>query len=151
MLAARRSYSPYSQFAVGAALLTDGGKVYTGCNVENASYGMTICAERVAVLKAVSEGHRKFKALAVVGGRGKAVPPCGACLQVLAEFCSPDFPIYLAPLNEASPERAPVGRGSVPGVVRVDRRGSAYKKIDCLSLKDLLPLAFSLNPEPRTL
>ena len=123
MLAARRSYSPYSQFAVGAALLTDGGKVYTGCNVENASYGMTICAERVAVLKAVSEGHRKFKALAVVGGRGKAVPPCGACLQVLAEFCGPDFPIYLAPLSEAT-----------------------SKKIDCLSLKELLPLAFTLNP-----
>ena len=128
VLAARQSYSPYSHFAVGAALLTADGKVYSGCNVENASYGMTICAERVAVMKAVSEGHRKFKALAVVGGQGKAVPPCGACLQVLAEFCSPDFLIYLAPLNVVM-----------------------SKKIDCLSLKDLLPLAFTLNPEPRTL
>jgi len=98
--ASRKSYSPYSRFPVGAALLTASGEVVTGCNVENASYGLTLCAERVTVLKAVSEGKRKFKALAVVGNKGKAARPCGACLQVLAEFCGPDIPIILAPLDD---------------------------------------------------
>ncbi len=82
--------------------MTAGGAIYVGCNVENASFGLTICAERTAVANAVSDGHQKFKALAVVGGMGKAVHPCGACLQVLAEFCEPDFPIILAPLNDLS-------------------------------------------------
>jgi cytidine deaminase len=98
--AAQASYSPYSRFPVGAALLAEGGKVYVGCNVENASYGLTLCAERVAVLKAVSEGKRKFRALAVAGGRNRAVRPCGACLQVLSEFCGPDFPIILSSLDK---------------------------------------------------
>lgn len=98
--AAKASYSPYSRFPVGAALLAQGGKVFAGCNVENASYGLTLCAERVAVLKAVSEGRRTFKALAVTGGRGRAVRPCGACLQVLSEFCGPDFPIILSSLDK---------------------------------------------------
>jgi cytidine deaminase len=123
LAASRKSYSPYSKFPVGAALMADGGKVFTGCNVENASYGLTICAERVAIMKAVSEGRRKFKALAVVGGRNKAVPPCGACLQVLAEFCGPDFPIFLAPLKKPD-------------------------KIEVVSLETLLPHVFHLNPEP---
>src|SRR5881296_2781589 len=83
--AQRRAHAPYSKFRVGAALLTKSGKVYTGCNVENASYGLTICAERVALAKAVSEGHRKFKAIAVVAPSG-GLSPCGACRQVLAEF-----------------------------------------------------------------
>jgi cytidine deaminase len=83
--AQRRAHAPYSKFHVGAALLTKSGKVYTGCNVENASYGLTICAERVAITKAVSEGHRQFKAIAVVAPSG-ALSPCGACRQVLAEF-----------------------------------------------------------------
>ncbi|MEI6517042.1 MAG: cytidine deaminase [bacterium] len=98
--AAQASYSPYSRFPVGAALLVDGGKVYAGCNVENASYGLTLCAERVAVLKAVSEGKRKFRALAVAGGRNRAVRPCGACLQVLAEFCDPALTIFLTSLDK---------------------------------------------------
>ena len=93
------SYAPYSGFCVGAALLTTSGKVYTGCNTESASYTPTICAERTAVFKAVSEGERDFAMLAIVGGKGDeiapATPPCGVCRQVLAEFCSKDFPILL--------------------------------------------------------
>jgi cytidine deaminase len=83
--AQRNAHAPYSKFRVGAALLTKNGKVYTGVNVENASFGLTNCAERVAVGKAVSEGHRKFQAIAVVAPSA-ALSPCGACRQVLAEF-----------------------------------------------------------------
>ena len=83
--AQRRAHAPYSKFHVGAALLTKSGKVYTGVNVENASYGLTICAERVAITKAVSEGQRQFQAIAVVAPSAN-LSPCGACRQVLAEF-----------------------------------------------------------------
>jgi cytidine deaminase len=83
--AQKNAYAPYSKFRVGAALLTKSGKIFTGCNVENASYGLTICAERVAITKAVSDGHRQFRALAVVCP-GKKPTPCGACRQFLAEF-----------------------------------------------------------------
>ena len=113
------SYVPYSRFPVGAALLCDDGTVFTGCNVENASYGAAICAERTAFVKAVSEGKREFQAIAVVGGRGGAVtdftPPCGICRQVMAEFGGPDFQILLA----KSPE-----------------------EVRCLTLAELLPEAF---------
>jgi cytidine deaminase len=85
MAARRNAHAPYSKFRVGAALLTKSGRVYTGVNVENASYGLTNCAERVAVGKAVSEGHRKFQAIAVVAP-SDGLSPCGACRQVLAEF-----------------------------------------------------------------
>jgi len=81
----RNAYAPYSKFRVGAALLTKSGKVYTGVNVENASYGLTNCAERVAVGKAASEGHRRFQAIAVAGP-STVLSPCGACRQVLSEF-----------------------------------------------------------------
>ena len=87
------AHARYSSFCVGAALLTENQVVYKGCNVENASYGLTICAERVAVANAVTDGRRSFVALAVAANEVAA--PCGACRQVLAEFCKEDFPIFL--------------------------------------------------------
>lgn len=111
--AAEQAYEPYSKFSVGAALLTDKGEIITGCNIENASYGLTICAERVAVFKAVSLGLTSFRALAIsVPGAGS---PCGACRQVLHEF-SPGLPIILA-----------------------DDHGIIHQET---SLRDLLPQAF---------
>jgi len=89
----RQAYAPYSNFRVGAALLGVSGRVYTGCNVENISYGLTICAERVALFKAVSEGEREFRAIAVV--TDNAASPCGACRQVLSEF-SRDMEVIIA-------------------------------------------------------
>lgn len=93
------SYSPYSGYRVGAALLDKDGRIHTGCNIENAGYTPTNCAERTAVFKAVSEGARDFTAIAVVGGSGDtldpACTPCGVCRQVLSEFCSPDMPVIL--------------------------------------------------------
>lgn len=87
--ARENAYSPYSHFAVGAALLCEDGTLYEGCNIENASYGLTNCAERTAIFKAVSEGHIKFKALAVVADTERPCAPCGACRQVMAEFKIP--------------------------------------------------------------
>ena len=87
--ARENAYSPYSHFAVGAALLCEDGILYEGCNIENASYGLTNCAERTAIFKAVSEGHIKFKALAVVADTEGPCAPCGACRQVMAEFKIP--------------------------------------------------------------
>ena len=98
-----RAYAPYSGFFVGAALLTRSGKVYQGCNIENAAHTPTCCAERTAFFKAVSEGEREFAAIAVVGGRQGEItglfPPCGVCRQVMQEFCGPDFLIYLGKEN----------------------------------------------------
>ncbi len=119
--AMEHAYAPYSGFRVGAALLTKSGKVYLGCNIENASFSPTICAERTAVAKAVSEGEREFEAIAVVGGKAGMIsgicPPCGVCRQVLSEFCQPDFPVYL---------------------------GKGNGEYETVLLKDLLPLGFSL-------
>lgn len=84
--AVSKAYSRYSGFNVGAAILTENGKIFTGCNIENVSYGLTICAERVALFKAVSEGYTSFEAIAVSSSSDKPVFPCGACRQVLAEF-----------------------------------------------------------------
>jgi cytidine deaminase len=85
--AREHAHAPFSNFKVGAAIETEDGRVYTGCNIENATYGLTLCAERVAVFKAVSEGARKFKRIAVAADTGTLTPPCGACRQILWEFC----------------------------------------------------------------
>ena len=94
-----RSYSPYSGYAVGAALLCKDGTVYQGCNIENAAYGPTNCAERTAIFKAVYDGHRDFTAIAICGGKDGVItglfPPCGVCRQVMREFCKEDFTVYL--------------------------------------------------------
>ncbi len=95
-----KAYAPYSGFKVGAALLTKDGKVYTGCNIENAAYTPTVCAERVAFFSAVRDGAREFSAIAVVGGEGGVLSsftyPCGVCRQVMREFCSGDFKLYVS-------------------------------------------------------
>ena len=97
--AMQRAYAPYSGYKVGAALLTKAGKVYQGCNIENAAFGPSNCAERTAFFTAVYEGERAFAAIAVVGGKDGVVtdifPPCGVCRQVMQEFCGPDFMIYM--------------------------------------------------------
>jgi cytidine deaminase len=118
--ARERAYARYSKFQVGAALLAADGRIFTGCNVENASYGLTICAERAAVFAAVAAGQQKFELLAIATTGGAA--PCGACRQVLAEF-SPDLPILLIDINQ---------------------QGSIVEA----NLRDLLPRTFGLNPEP---
>ncbi len=101
--ASGHAYTPYSHFKVGAALLTADGKIYTGCNIENASYSATNCAERTAIFKAVSEGCTDFKVIAIIGHKENEplqfCPPCGTCRQVLAEFCEADFEIVL--MNDA--------------------------------------------------
>ena len=94
-----KAYAPYSGYKVGAALLTADGKVYTGCNIENASYTPTVCAERTAIFKAVSEGERDFAMIAICGGKDGVItgafPPCGVCRQVMAEFCPKDMPVLM--------------------------------------------------------
>lgn len=98
--AMQRAYAPYSCCFVGAALLAENGRVYLGCNLENAAFGSTICAERAAIASAVSDGQRRFSAIAVAGGKngkiGAPFVPCGVCRQVLREFCEDDFPVYVA-------------------------------------------------------
>ena len=114
------AYAPYSGYLVGAALLTADGTVYQGCNIENASFTPTVCAERTAFFKAIYDGKRDFRAIAVVGGKGGTVtgffPPCGVCRQVMREFCRDDFEVYL------------VGKDN---------------EIKALTLKDILPYSFS--------
>ncbi len=114
------SYSPYSDCKVGAALLTKSGKVYTGTNIENAAFGPTVCAERVAVFKAVSEGEKDFIKIAVAGGKNGKIDgifaPCGVCRQVFREFCKDDFNLLL---------------------------GDSPNTFKTVTLKDLLPMSFS--------
>ena len=114
--ARENAYSPYSHFAVGAALLCEDGTLFEGCNIENASYGLTNCAERTAIFKAVSEGHTKFKALAVVADTEGPCAPCGACRQVISEF-------------------------DIPQIILANLKGN-YKVI---SLDELLPFRFGAD------
>ena len=101
--AMENAYAPYSGYKVGAALLCEDGTVYTGCNIENAAFSPTICAERTAFAKAVSDGKRAFTAVAVCGGKEGVItgffPPCGVCRQVMKEFCKEDFLIYMVGAN----------------------------------------------------
>jgi len=120
--ARRRAYAPYSKFRVGAALLGADGCIFQGCNMENASYGLTLCAERVAVAAAVAAGCRRFKALAIVGGRREPPYPCGACLQVLSEFCRPDCPIILAPAGRPSAFQVLRLRDLLPHIFKLSRK-----------------------------
>ena len=109
--AATRAHAPYSGFRVGAALLTGDGRIFTGCNIENASYGLTLCAERVALAKAVSEGATVFRGLAITGGAAETpATPCGACRQALAEFCPPRMPVWYAGLAAGSPRATTLGK-----------------------------------------
>ena len=110
-----KAYAPYSKFLVGAAVRAESGEIYTGCNIENASYGLTVCAERNALFKAVGAGERKFTALCVVGDTEEPISPCGACRQVMAEF-------------------------KVPFIILANLNG----KIVEYTLDELLPLSFSL-------
>lgn len=96
MEAKERAYAPYSKFRVGAALLAKDGTIYTGCNIENAGYSPTNCAERTAIFKAVSEGKREFSAIAINGDGADYLYPCGVCRQVMAEFCTPDFKVLVS-------------------------------------------------------
>lgn len=101
--ARENAYAPYSQFLVGAALLCTDGTLYTGCNIENISYSGTVCAERTAIFKAVSDGKREFSKIAIVGGKkGETISayPCGICRQVMAEFCKADFKVIVAKSEE---------------------------------------------------
>ena len=111
--AMKRSYSPYSKFTVGAALLTKSGKVYTGANIENSSYTPTVCAERVAFFTAVHSGETEFEAIAIVGGHQGNVEgicaPCGVCRQVMSEFCTPDFKVILVKSNDADYQETTLG------------------------------------------
>lgn len=103
--AREKAYAPYSSFAVGAALLCGDGTVFTGCNIENSAFSPTVCAERIAIFKAVSEGKKDFAKIAVVGGDADKepenyCPPCGVCRQVMKEFCSADFEILIAKTHD---------------------------------------------------
>ena len=96
------AYVPYSHFPIGAVLVTEEGMIYTGVNVENASFGLTNCGERTAIFKAVSEGERSFKELIIYGQTEKPVSPCGACRQVMAEFFEPDLPVTLVAKDKST-------------------------------------------------
>ena len=98
----KQAYVPYSHFPIGAVLLTKDGEIYTGVNIENASFGLTNCGERTAIFKAVSEGAREFQELIIYGQTEKPISPCGACRQVMAEFFEPDLPVTLVSQNKST-------------------------------------------------
>ena len=129
MKAKESAYVPYSHFRVGAALLTKSGRTFTGCNIENASYSATNCAERTAVFKAVSEGEREFTAIVVNGDNGDYLPPCGICRQVLAEFCDMEtFQVILA--NSMEDYRVMTLDKLFPGAFQAEKlkTGNQHKK-----------------------
>ncbi|MGF1436590.1 cytidine deaminase [Bacillus thuringiensis] len=113
-----KAYIPYSKFPVGAALVTKEGKIYTGCNIENASYGLYNCAERTAIFKAVSEGERDFSYLVITGETDGPISPCGACRQVIVEFCDPKMPVLLT--NVKGDEKEVTVEQLLPGAFTID-------------------------------
>ncbi|MBK5430593.1 MULTISPECIES: cytidine deaminase [Bacillus] len=113
-----KAYIPYSKFPVGAALVTKEGKIYTGCNIENASYGLCNCAERTAIFKAVSEGERDFSYLVITGETERPISPCGACRQVIAEFCDPKMPVLLT--NVKGDEKEVTVEQLLPGAFSIE-------------------------------
>ncbi|ARJ21583.1 cytidine deaminase [Bacillus sp. ISL-8] len=113
-----KAYIPYSKFPVGAALVTKEGKIYTGCNIENASYGLCNCAERTAIFKAVSEGERDFSYLVITGETDGPISPCGACRQVIAEFCNPKMPVLLT--NVKGDEKEVTVEQLLPGAFSIE-------------------------------
>ncbi|HDR6310136.1 TPA: cytidine deaminase [Bacillus cereus] len=113
-----KAYIPYSKFPVGAALVTKEGKIYTGCNIENASYGLCNCAERTAIFKAVSEGERDFSYLVISGETDGPISPCGACRQVIAEFCEPKMPVLLT--NVKGDEKEVTVEQLLPGAFSIE-------------------------------
>ncbi|HDR7688051.1 cytidine deaminase [Bacillus toyonensis] len=113
-----KAYIPYSKFPVGAALVTKEGKIYTGCNIENASYGLCNCAERTAIFKAVSEGERNFSYLVITGETDGPISPCGACRQVIAEFCDPKMRVLLT--NVKGDEKEVTVEQLLPGAFTID-------------------------------
>ncbi|MDR4985119.1 cytidine deaminase [Bacillus cereus] len=113
-----KAYIPYSKFPVGAALVTKEGKIYAGCNIENASYGLCNCAERTAIFKAVSEGERDFSYLVITGETDGPISPCGACRQVIAEFCDPKMPVLLT--NVKGDEKEVTVEQLLPGAFSIE-------------------------------
>ncbi|PFQ69545.1 cytidine deaminase [Bacillus cereus] len=113
-----KAYIPYSKFPVGATLVTKEGKIYTGCNIENASYGLCNCAERTAIFKAVSEGERDFSYLVITGETDGPISPCGACRQVIAEFCDPKMPVLLT--NVKGDEKEVTVEQLLPGAFSIE-------------------------------
>lgn len=122
--AASKAYCPYSDYRVGAAVLGSDNKIYSGCNVENASYGLTVCAERTAIFNAVCSGVSALKAIAIAGPPGSDTYPCGACRQVIAEFCEKSMPIYITTTDNLN-------------------------KYQTLSISQLLPYIFKLRKKRR--
>jgi len=116
------AYAPYSHFKVGAAVIGGSGKAYLGCNVENASYGLSVCAERVAIFRAISERETSIKAVVIVGGEKQTARPCGACLQVITEFSPEDDPTLIVTCD-------------------------ANLNYDVHTIRDYLPMPFALEPE----
>ena len=114
------AYAPYSGFAVGAAVLMDSGEIFTGCNIENASFGLTICAERTAIAKAVSSGERKIAAISVASAGGAT--PCGACRQVISEFAAPDAVVIVLDVDRDDGERVFSAAQLLPESFEFDRR-----------------------------